>query len=193
MEGRGGVPTLWILNVKTNVSFNKPRPYLGFNVVLAQTMQWLVKKEDGKYGLGPSLLMHPLLNQPKNPKVAAFADKNQLLAFTDYVQVHRGIVYLSMVVDRQFVNLDEAYARATTHVYVPPKVLDNAFRWIMDDESVWKKDGGISSLWFVNMEESPPVLKEEDHGQDVDEKWQQVRTQVWLDHMHHQAAQSGPV
>lgn len=33
-------------------------------------------------------------------------------------------------------NLDEAYAKATTHVYVPPKVLNNAFRWIMDDESV---------------------------------------------------------
>ena len=132
------MPTLWILNAKTNVTFGKSRPYLGFNAVLAQTMGWVVKKEDGSYGLGPNLLMHPLLNQPKNPKVAASADKNQLITFTDYVQVHRG-----MVVDSLFVNLDEAYAQATTHVYVPPKVPWNHFRWIMDDESVWLKDGGI--------------------------------------------------
>ena len=110
------------------------------------------------------LLMHPLLNQPKNPKVAASADKNQLLTFTDYVQVHRGLAYLSMVVDWQFVNLYEAYARATTHVYVPPKVLNNAFRWIMDDESVWLKDGGISSLGFVNLEGSSHYWKKKTVG-----------------------------
>ena len=86
-KDEAGVPTLWIRNVKTNVSFNKSRPYLGFNLVLAQTMGWLVKKEDGTYALGPNLLMHPLLSQPKNPKVAASADKNQLFAFTDYAQV----------------------------------------------------------------------------------------------------------
>ena len=158
------MPTLWILNIKTNVSFNKPRPYLGFNLVLAQTMGWVVKKEDGTYGLGPNLLMHPLLNQPKNPKVASSADKNQLLASTDYVQVHRGLVYLSMVVDWQFVNLDEAYARATTHVFVPPKVLNNTFRWIMDDESVWTKEAGISSLGFVNLEGSPHYWKKKTMG-----------------------------
>ena len=62
-------------------------------------MGWVVKKEGGTYALGPNLLMHPLLNEPKNPKVAASADKNQLVTFTDYVQVHRGMVYLAMVVD----------------------------------------------------------------------------------------------
>ena len=163
-KDEAGVPTLWIRNLKTNVSFNKVRPYLGFNLVLAQTMGWVVKKEDGSYGLGPNLLMHPLLNQPKNPKVAASADKNQLLTFTDYVQVYRGMVYLAMVVDWQFVNLDEAYAQATTHVYVPPKVLYNHFRWIMDDESVWIKDGSISSLGFVNLEGSPHYWKKKTVG-----------------------------
>ena len=127
-------------------------------------MGWVVKQEDGTYALGPNLLMHPLLNQPKNPKVAASADKNQLFDFTDYVQVHRGFVYLSMVVDWQFVNLDEAYARATTHVFVPPKVLWNHFRWIMDDESAWIKDGGISSLGFVNLEGSPHYWKKKTVG-----------------------------
>ena len=163
-KDEAGVPTLWILNLKTNVSFNKSRPYLGFNLVLAQTMGWVGKQEDGTYALGPNLLMHPLLNQPKNPKVAASADKNQLFDFTDYVQVHRGFVYLSMVVDWQFVNLDEAYARATTHVFVPPKVLWNHFRWIMDDESAWIKDGGISSLGFVNLEGSPHYWKKKTVG-----------------------------
>ena len=158
-KDEAGVPTLWILNVKTNVLFNKARHYLGFNLVLAQTMGWVVKKADGSYGLGPNLLMHPLLSQPKNPKVAASADKNQLLTFTDYVQVHREMVYLAMVVDWQFVNLDEAYAQATTHVYVPPKV-----RWIMDDESAWIKDGGISSLGFVNLEGSPHYWKKKTVG-----------------------------
>ena len=156
-KDEAGVPMLWILNVKTNVSFNKSRPYLGFNLVLALTMGWLVKKEDGTYALGPNLLMHPLLNQPKNPKVVASADKNQLFDFTDYVQVYRGMVYLAMVVDWQIVNLDEAYARAPTHVFVPPKVLWNHFRWIMDDESVWTKEAGISSLGFVNLEGSPII------------------------------------
>ena len=45
------------------------------------------------------------------------------------------------------------------HVYVLPKVLNNAFRWIMDDESVWRKDGGISSLGIVNLEGSPHYWK----------------------------------
>ena len=163
-KDEAGVPTLWILNAKTDVSFNKSRPYLGFNLVLAQQMGWVVKTEDGTYALGPNLLMHPLLSQPKNPKIAASADTNQLVNFTDYVQVNRGMVYLSMVMDWQFVNLDEAYARATTHVYVPPKTLWNHFRWIMDDESAWIKDGGISSLGFVNLEGSPHYWKKKTMG-----------------------------
>ena len=146
---------MWILNGKTNVSFNKQRPYLGFNAVLAQQMGWLVKKEDRSYALGSNLLMHPLLSQPKNPKVAASADKNQLFTFSDYVHVYRSMVYLSMVVEWQFLNLDEAYTQATTHVYVPPKVLRNSFRWTMDDESAWIKVAGIYALGFVNLEGSP--------------------------------------
>ena len=163
-KDEAGVPTLWILNAKTNVTFGKSRPYLGFNAVLAQTMGWVVKKEDGSYALGPNLLMHPLLNQPKNPKVAASMVSNLLVDFTDYVKGYRGMMYLSMVVDWQFVNLDEAYARATTHVFVPPKVLNNTFRWIMDDESVWIKDGGISSLGFLNLEGSPHYWKKKTVG-----------------------------
>ena len=158
-KDEAGVPTFWILNDKTNIAYNKPRPYLGFNLVLAETMGWVMKKDNGSYDLGPNLLMYPHLDKPKAPKVGAASDKNQLFTFTDYVHVHRGMVYLSMVVDWQFVNLDEAYAQATTHVYVPPKVLNNTFRWIMDDESVWTKDGGISSLGFVNLEGSPHYWK----------------------------------
>ena len=51
------VPTLWILNDKINIAYNKPRPYLGFNLVLAQTMGWLVRKEVGTFVLGPNLNM----------------------------------------------------------------------------------------------------------------------------------------
>ena len=163
-KDEAGVPTFWILNEKTNVSFNKERPYLGFNAVLAQQMGWLVKNEDRSYTLGPNLLMHPLLSQPKNPKVAASVDKNQLFTFSDYVHFYRSMVYLSMVVDWQFVNLDEAYTRATTHVYVPPKVLGNSFRWIMDDGSAWIKVAGIHSLGFVNLEGSPHYWKKKTVG-----------------------------
>ena len=60
--------------------------------------------------------------------------------------------------------MDEAYAQATTHVYVPPKVLNNVFRWIMDDASVWTKDGGISNLGFVNLEGSPHYWKKKTVG-----------------------------
>ena len=163
-KDEAGVPTLWLLNSKSNIAFNKPRPYLGINVLLAQTMGWIVKKEDASYDLGPNLLMHPLLDQSKNPKIAANGDNNQLFTFTDYVHVYRGLMYLAMVVDWQFVNLDEAYAQATTHVYVPPKVLNNTFRWIMDGESVWIKVGGISSLGFVNLEGSPHYWKKKTVG-----------------------------
>ena len=159
-----GVPTLWIMNIYTNVSYNKLRPYLGINQVLAQQMGWLVKKEDGSYALGSNLVMHPLASQLENPKVDASADKNQLFTFLDYVHVNRGMMYLSMVVDWQFVNLDEAYAQATTHVYVPPKVLWNHFRWIMDDESAWIKVAGIHSLGFVNLEGSPHYWKKKTVG-----------------------------
>jgi len=163
-KDEAGVPTLWILNGKTNIAFNKLRPYLGINLVLAQMMGWVKKKEDWSYDLGPNLLMHPHLDKPKAPKIAASSDKNQLFTFSDYVHVNGGMAYLSMVVDWQFVNLDEAYAQATTHVYVPPKVLWNHFRWIMDDESVWKKDRGISSLGFVNLEGSPHYWKKKTVG-----------------------------
>ena len=163
-KDEAGVPTLWILNDQLNIAFNKSRPYLGLNQVMAQQMGWLVKKEDRSYAVGPNLLMYPHVNRAKAPKLAADGDKNQLFAFTDYVHVYRTMMYLSMVMDWQFVNLDEAYARATTHVYVPPKVLWNHFRWIMDDESVWIKDGGISSLGFVNLEGSPHYWKKKTVG-----------------------------
>ena len=163
-KDEAGVPTLWILNDKINIAYNKPRPYLGLNLVWAQTMGWVKEKDDGSYELGPNLLMYMYLARPKAPKIGVNADKNQLFTFSDYVQVYRGMVYLSMVVDWQFVNLDEAYARATTHVFVPPKVLWNHFRWIMDDESAWIKDGGISSLGFVNLEGSPHYWKKKTVG-----------------------------
>ena len=108
--------------------------------------------------------MYPHVNRAKAPKLAADGDKNQLFTFSNYVHVNGGMMYLSMVMDWQFVNLDEAYARATTHVYVPPKTLWNHFRWIMDDESVWIKDGGISSLGFVNLEGSPHYWKKKTVG-----------------------------
>ena len=163
-KDEAGVPTLWILNDKINIAFNKPRPYLGLNLVLAQTMGWVKRKENQSYALGPNLLMYPHLTNPKAPKISADGDKNQLFTFSDYVHVNGGMAYLSMVMDWQFVNLDEAYAQATTHVYVPPKVLYNRFRWIMDDESVWIKDGGISSLGFVNLEGSPHYWKKKTVG-----------------------------
>ena len=163
-KDEAGVPTLWILNDKLNIAYNKLRPYLGFNRVLAQQMGWLVRKEDRSYALGPNLLMYPHVKKVKSPKFAADADRNQLFTFSNYVHVNGGMMYLSMVMDWQFVNLDEAYARATTHVYVPPKVLWNHFRWIMDDESVWTKDGGISSLGFVNLEGSPHYWKKKTMG-----------------------------
>ena len=88
-----GVPTFWVLNGKTNIAYNKLRTYLGFNLVLAETMGWVEKKEDGSYGLALNLLMHPHLDHPKNPKIDAAEDKNKLFTFTDYVHVNRGIVY----------------------------------------------------------------------------------------------------
>ena len=102
-KDEAGVPTLWILNDKINIAYNKPRPYLGFNLVLAQTMGWVKKKDYGSYKLGPNLLMYPHVDRPKAPKIGANADKNQLFTFTDYVHVHRGMAYLSMVMDWQFV------------------------------------------------------------------------------------------
>ena len=163
-KDEAGVPTLWILNDKLNIAYNKPRPYLGFNRVMAQQMGWLVRKEDRSYALGPNLLMYPHVKKAKSPKFAADADRNQLFTFSNYVHVNGGMMYLSMAMDWQFVNLDEAYARATTHVYVPPKTLWNHFRWIMDDESAWIKDGGIKSLGFVNLEGSPHYWKKKTVG-----------------------------
>ena len=88
-----GVLTFWILNSKTKIAYTKPRPYLGFNLVLAESMGWVVKKDDNSYGLAANLLMHPFLDQPKNPKIETAADNNQLFTFTDYVHVYRGVVY----------------------------------------------------------------------------------------------------
>ena len=110
-KDEAGVPTFSNLNGKTNIAYNKPRPYLGFNLVLAETMGWVMKMDNGSYDLGPNLLMYPHLDKPKAPKMVAASDKNQLFTFTDYVHVHRGMVYFSMVMDWQFVNLDEAYPR----------------------------------------------------------------------------------
>ena len=163
-KDEAGVPTLWILNDKLNITYNKPRPYLGFNRVMAQQMGWLVRKEDRSYVLGPNLLMYPHVKKAKSPKFSADADRNQLFTFSNYVHVNGGMMYLSMVMDWQFVNLDEAYARATTHVYVPPQVLYNTFRWIMEDESVWTKEAGIKSLGWVNLEGSPHYWKKKTMG-----------------------------
>ena len=145
-KDEAGVPTLWILNDKINIVYNKPRPYLGFNRVLAEMMGWVKRKEDQSYALGPNLLMYPHLTNPKAPKIAADADKNQIFTFSDYVHVNGGMAYLSMVMDWQFLGVCQS--------------------------------GRL-----------PALLEEEDRGHDVDEKRQQVRTQVWLEHRHQETEQ----
>ena len=136
----------------------KSQPYFGVNLVLAENMGWVVPTDtSGVYEVGPNLL--PMTRDAKmsdEKKDPNEADKNALFTFTDMLHAHQGMVYLSCQYDWLFVNMDEAYEYATTHVYHPPQVLNNAFKWIMDIGSTWSADGGLASGdGFRTLEVSP--------------------------------------
>lgn len=136
----------------------KSQPYFGVNLVLAENMGWVVPTDtSGVYEVGPNLLPvtrdAKMSDEKKDPNEA---DKNALFTFTEALHAHQGMVYLSCQYDWLFVNMDEAYEYATTHVYLPPKVLNNAFKWIMDIGSAWSADGGLGSgNGFEKLEMSP--------------------------------------
>ena len=60
-----------------------------------------------------------------------------------------------MVYDWEFINLNHAYEEAIMHVFDPPAVLDNRFKWLMENDFSWVKKGGIAGLDFVKLEISP--------------------------------------
>lgn len=64
-KDKAGVPTLWLLNSDLNVSYNKPRPYLGINVVLAKQMGWLVQKRTGRMPWDPIYSCTPCWSSPR--------------------------------------------------------------------------------------------------------------------------------
>ena len=82
-------------------------------------------------------------------------DRTTMFTFSDYLHVYKGAVYFSMVYDWQFVNLEQAYKLATTHVYKPPAVLDNHFKWLMEDVSSWELISGSGGVDFEKLEISP--------------------------------------
>ena len=67
-KDEAGVSTLWILNDKINISYNKPRPYLGFNLVLTQTMGWLVKKRGRVVCTGAQFVDVPACEPTQGPE-----------------------------------------------------------------------------------------------------------------------------
>lgn len=108
----------------------KSQPYFGANLVLAENMGWVVPTDtSGVYGVGPNLLPvtrdAKMSDEKKDPNEG---DKNALFTFTEALHVHQGMVYLSCQYDWLFVNMNESYEYATTHVYHPPQVLNNAFK-----------------------------------------------------------------
>lgn len=141
----------------------KTQPYFGINLVLAENMGWVVPTDtSGVYDMGPNLVpmtRNAKVNDEKTDPNRG--DKNALFTFTKGVHAYQGMVYLSCEYDWLFVNLDEAYEYATTHVYHPPIVLKNAFKWIMDDAATWSADGGIASsgVGLENLEMSPHYWK----------------------------------
>ena len=52
-------------------------------------------------------------------------------------------------------NLNQAYEEGKTHVYHSPIVLDNRFKWLMENDFSWEKVSGIGGLGFEKLEISP--------------------------------------
>lgn len=157
-DDRGGMPVLRLDSYGMGGGGDdKSQPFFGVNLVLAENMGWVVPTDvTGVYDVGPNLLVSPRTHSVRAEKADPDDDKTSLFTFTNPVHAHQGMVYFSSMYDYDFLNLNEAYAYATTHVYIPPKVLNNAFKWIMDDGATWSADGGLGSgSAFETLEMSP--------------------------------------
>ena len=157
-DDRGGMPVLRLDSYGMGGGgSDKTQPFFGVNLVLAENMGWVVPTDvTGVYDIGPNLVVSTRSHSARNEKEDPDLDKTSLFTFTKPVHAHQGIVYFSCIYDYDFFKLNEAYEYATTHVYLPPKVLNNAFKWIMDDGATWSADGGIGSgNAFETLEMSP--------------------------------------
>jgi len=133
---------------------NKPSPYFAVNLVLAENMGWVVATSENTYEIGPNLrLMLPGGVHAVKPNPASC--NNAKFTFTTPIHVTEGLLWLCSSFTWEFVNLNEAFAKAIRHVYTPPTILHNVFRHLMQDGATWSEDAGLEGGGFVSLEISP--------------------------------------
>lgn len=155
---KGGMPVLRVNTHYMGRTDRKTSPYFGVNLVLAENMGWVTPTDTiGVYNVGPNLILITRNDKAQDAKKDPDNDKSSLLTFTRPLHAHQGMVYLSCAYQWDFVNLDEACEKATTHVYHPPQILNNTFKWIMDTPLAWSIDSGLSTTdtGFIKLEMSP--------------------------------------
>ena len=116
--------------------FRKSVSYLAVNLVLAKRMGWVLETSRNVFDVGPDLLME-LPNGKTSVKPDPATCLNAKFTFTKLIHVVDGLLYLCSTFSWRFVNLNEAFQKATTLVFETPKTQTNVFKAWMTNLSLW--------------------------------------------------------
>ena len=127
--------TTWLLR-HYNIDSTNRKSVLHFavNLMLAKRMGWVVEKSGNVFEVGPNLLME-LPCGKTSVKSDHATSHNAEFTFTKPIHVEEGLLYLCSTFSWRFVNLNEAFEKATTHVFEAAKTQTNLFKPWMTNTS----------------------------------------------------------
>ena len=120
----------------------KSVPYFAVNLMLAKRMGWVVEKSSNVFEVGPNLLMelpYRKTSVKPDPKTCL----NAKFTFTKPIHVVEGLLYFCSTFSWRFMNLNEAFEKATTHVFETPKTQNNLLKQWMSNISLWRMSSGL--------------------------------------------------
>ena len=135
--------TTWLLShYNIDRTNRKSVPYFAVNLMLAKRMGWVVEKSSKclKWGLIYSWNF-PMEKNSVKPDPATCL--NAKFTFNKPIHVVEGLLYHCSAFSWRFVNLNEAFKKATTDVFETPKAQTNVFKQWMTNISLWRMSSGL--------------------------------------------------
>ena len=107
----------------------------------AKRMGWVVETANNVSDVGTNLLMElPYGKTSVKPDPATCL--NAKFTFTKPIHVVEGLLCLCSTFSWRFVNLNEAFEKATTQIFETPKTETNVFQAWMSNLSLWRMASG---------------------------------------------------
>ena len=136
--------TTWLLrHYNIESTDRKSVLYLAINLMIAKRMGWVVETASNVFDVGPNLLME-LPQGITSVKTDPATCLNAKFTFTKPLNVVDGLLYLCSTFSWRFVNLNEAFEKATSQHFEPPKTKMNVFQPWMSNLSLWRMATGLN-------------------------------------------------